>query len=239
MPTRMPIFGGAVEARLEMECDVAGEQDEDQCHHAKIIPLLAGNDLAGCRGRDQQQEAAVHQHGGEPTSLGRKGDACPACDPKRDEKHQRASAQRQPPCPVRDRREQETRYHRRQETVEHLVDVPVAGNERGDQLQFAHEHRQPYQDGKSRVDGAQQEEWTEAVGEQCRSVIGSCCTHGGFLAFASFPIFRLHFSAVLVVASFSNSPAITCLALPSWGTALAASTLSGVPTTTIATMPMP
>src|SRR6266516_3269367 len=48
-----------------------------------------------------------------------------------------------------------------------------------------------------------------------------------------------YFAAVLLAASLSNRAAKTCLALPVWGTALACSSLAGVPTTTNATMPMP
>ena len=49
----------------------------------------------------------------------------------------------------------------------------------------------------------------------------------------------VYFAAVLLAASRSNRVANTCLALPIWGTAFACSSLAGVPTTTIATMPMP
>src|SRR5450432_1305764 len=44
-----------------------------------------------------------------------------------------------------------------------------------------------------------------------------------------------YFSTVLDAASLSNSPAITCLALPTWETALVSSRFVGMPTTTIAT----
>lgn len=47
-----------------------------------------------------------------------------------------------------------------------------------------------------------------------------------------------YFDAVLLASSLSNRVANTCFALPTCGTALAWSTLEGLPTTIIATIPM-
>lgn len=48
-----------------------------------------------------------------------------------------------------------------------------------------------------------------------------------------------YLEAVLLASSLSNSALKTCLAFPTCGTALAWSTLPGLPTTTSATIPMP
>lgn len=60
-----------------------------------------------------------------------------------------------------------------------------------------------------------------------------------FNLLARLPSFDAHFEAVLLASSLSKSVANTCLALPTWGTALAWSRLEGVPTTIMATIPIP
>ena len=49
--------------------------------------------------------------------------------------------------------------------------VPVDGRERARQIQFAVEHRQPGQNGKPGINGAEQEERPKAVGQQNRAAI--------------------------------------------------------------------
>ena len=48
------IFGAAVDMRLEMKRDIAGEQQRHQADDPEISPILAGDDLAR-GGRDDQE----------------------------------------------------------------------------------------------------------------------------------------------------------------------------------------
>src|SRR5262245_38728406 len=76
--------------------------------------------------------------------------------------------QRPPTGPVRYRREQESGDDRRQVAVQHFMDVPVERRERGRHGHLAEEHRQPDQDPKPGVNGAEEEERSKSVAQQRR-----------------------------------------------------------------------
>ena len=54
------VFGRAPHVRLDVKCDVAGEQQRDQTHDPKISPILAGDNLARGGGDDQHQKADIN-----------------------------------------------------------------------------------------------------------------------------------------------------------------------------------
>jgi len=170
--------GDAVKMRFEMERDIAREHQQHQHHDIEISPVAAGQNLAGgCRG-DQQQKACIDQHRHQPTGLGGKRHGKPPGDPDVDQHQQRRVLQRQPSGPVRDRREQKSRDHRRQIAVEHFMHMPVARRERRRQRDLAIERRQPDQNGERGIEGTKQEERAKAVGEKrpalVRAKAGNC-----------------------------------------------------------------
>lgn len=142
---------------FEMEADIAGEQHEHQHHHRQIAPIAARDDLARRSGDDQRQEGGIDDQRERPADLGRQRHRSASGKPNHQQRAQRRALDRQPPGPVRDRREQKPGDDGRQEAIEHLVDVPVAGREGGAHGQLAVEHRQPSQDRQPRLNGGKQE----------------------------------------------------------------------------------
>lgn len=67
------------------------------------------------------------------------------------EAKQRLALNGQAPRPVRNRGEQETGNYRGKVAVEHLMDMPVARHKGRSQRKFAHEDREPDQDGETRI----------------------------------------------------------------------------------------
>ena len=155
-------FRGAMEMRLEMECDIACQQQQNQHHHIEVSPIAPGQDLACRSGRDQRQEAGIDQHRSQPARFGGKRHSDASCDPDDHERQQGHTSHRQTPGPVRDRREQESRDHRRQVTVEHFMHMPVARRKCGYHRQFAVKHRQPNQHSESRHRSSQAERTGES-----------------------------------------------------------------------------
>ena len=230
-------IGGAVEMRFEVKRDVAGQQHHHQRDDVEILPVAARCDLARrCRG-NQQQKTRIDQHRGPPADAGGECHREASGDPDGDKRRQRRALQRQASGPVRDRREQEAGDDGRQIAVEHFVHVPVARREGGSEPQLAVKQRQPHEYRQRRLDRAEQEERPKAVGEQRQAPVlavpGNAAGDGRFGDCRS----PAHFAAACC-ARRSNSVAKTCFALPVCGSALAASRLSGLPTTTRATMPI-
>ncbi|MET3302285.1 hypothetical protein ABIF53_003300 [Bradyrhizobium japonicum] len=122
-------IGRARVVRFEMKADIAGEQHEHQDHHGKVAPIAARDDLARRGGDDQRQERGIDDKRERPADLGGQRHREAAGQPHRQQRAQRRALDRQPPGPVRDRRKQEPGDDRRQEAIEHLVDVPVARRE--------------------------------------------------------------------------------------------------------------
>ena len=132
--------------RFQMKRDIADQQATDNARHRQITPVLAGRDLARSGDHDQQKKAHIHQHGGKPSGMCREGDDDAPSDPHQHQPEQRQATDRQTPGPVRNGGEQEARHHRRQEAIQHFVNMPVARHEARGDRQPAVESRHPHQD---------------------------------------------------------------------------------------------
>ena len=232
-----PGLRGAVEMRLEVKRDIAGEQQQNQHHHIEIFPVAPGQDLARRRGCDQRQKTCIDQHRRQPAGFRGKRHHEASRDPDDHQCQQGHALYRQPSGPVRNRREQETRDHRRQITVEHFMDMPVTRRKCRYQRQLAVKHRQPDQHRQTGIDRAQQKERAKAGRKQRPAlIVRGGATAPAMAALPSPDLTSPRRPASAVSRTAPRKPAWPC---PTCGTALASARLPGVPTTISATMPMP
>ena len=136
---------------------------------APIVKGGAGRAAEAFRALIEEQGGTVRTNADVERILVRDGRA--AGEPDNDDDNQRRALQRQPARPVRDRGQQEARNHRREISVKHLVNVPVAGDEGGRHLHIAQIHRQPDQDDDRGIGRPQKKEGTEAVAEQSGAAV--------------------------------------------------------------------
>ena len=220
-----------------MKQQIPGSQQAHDRHHFEIAPVASDDDLARGRRRDQHEEGDIDRRRGDPADRRRHQDRGASRDPGSEQRQQRRALDRQPPGPVRNRREQKTRHDGRHKAVQHLMHVPIARDEHGRKLNPAAEERQPDQHRKRRVDRPHQEEGAKAVGQKRGPAILAQTRDACHGCLSDAP--AAYLAAVRFASSLPNRLTNTCLARPGCVTALASVSLAGVPTTIMATMPMP
>jgi hypothetical protein len=103
--------------------------------------------------------------------------ARPPGKPGGEQDRERTPLDRKAAGPVRHRRQKKAGDHGADIAEQHLMDMPVPRREGGRQRDIAGEYRKPQRNHGAGIDGAEQKERPEAVGEQRRPLIGPQFLH--------------------------------------------------------------
>ena len=156
-----------------MHQQIAGQQNRDGGGDRQVAPVAARDHLAR---HDQQEcsgERQIDRRRRPGTDDGAEPHGHPSSSPQADERPQRPTPNRQSSGPIGNCGQQEARDYRRNESVDHLVDVPVDEAERRWRFRMAQEHRDPQRHRKRGPEGGDQEERPKAEGQ-------NGWWHGGF-----------------------------------------------------------
>src|SRR6185295_4458734 len=129
--------------------------------------------------RKRHKESCVDDRREESAELRRNQDCKAAGEPKGGKPGERPTIDRQPPGPVRNRREQEAGDSRCDIAIEHLVNVPIERTQMCRYAQLAHILGNPDKDGDDRPEACRQKERAKAIREKCGTVIVAAALEGG------------------------------------------------------------
>src|SRR5262249_13769404 len=151
---------------IEMDKQVACEQQRERSQHRQVASIASGEDFAGDDASEYRREGEIEKRRDFCIEMCREQDGKPPHRPQQQKDGQRCALERHPASPLGDRSEQEAGDNRRAVAENHFMDVPGHGREYCRDLIFSREGREPDQNGEGGPERTEKKKWPKARREQ-------------------------------------------------------------------------